>query len=70
MTDKPSEDVQYMPHKETIKKRALDYYYANREEIRQKQNNSDKSLSLEQKNKRQEQSKQWFNRQNPERQAE
>ena len=34
MTDKPSEDVQYMPHKETIKKRALDYYYANREEIR------------------------------------
>ena len=66
MTDNSSEDVECMPYKEIIKKRALDYYYANREEIRQKQNNSYKSLSLEQKRKIQEQSKQWFHRQTQE----
>ena len=70
MTDNSSEDVRCMPYKEIVKKRTLDYYYAIREEIRQKQNNRCKSLSPEQKKKRQEQLKQWFHRQTPERQAE
>ena len=29
-------DVKYVPYKENAKKRALDYYYANREMIREK----------------------------------
>ena len=34
MTDNSSEEVEYVLYKKIIKKRALDYYYVNREEIR------------------------------------
>ena len=63
-------DIKYIRYKEFVKKRALDYYYANKEIISQKNKNKYKSLSPEQKKKRRENTKQWFNRQSPEKQAE
>ena len=59
-------DVKYVPYKEIAKKRALDYYYVNREMIREKNKNRCQSLSPEQKIKRQEASKRWYNNQSPE----
>ena len=59
-------DVKYVPYKENAKKRALDYYYANREMIREKNKNRYQSSSPEQKKKRQEPSKRWYNNQSPE----
>ena len=59
-------DVKYVPYKENAKKRALDYYYANREMIREKNKNRYQSSSPEQKKKRQEASKRWHNNQSPE----
>ena len=53
-----------------LKKRALDYYYTKKEIISEKNKNKYKSLSAEQKKKRRENTKQWFNRQSPEKQAE
>ena len=53
-----------------LKKRALDYYYTKKEIISEKNKNKYKSLSREQKKKRRENTKQWFNRQSPEKQAE
>ena len=54
-------DIKYIPYKEFVKKRALDYYYANKEIISQKNKNKYKSLSPEQKKKRRENTKQLFN---------
>ena len=59
-------DVKYAPYKEIAKKKALDYYYVNREMIREKNKNRYQSLSPEQKQKRQEASKRWYNNQSPE----
>ena len=36
MTNNLKSDVEYIPYKEAVKKRALEYYYANKEAIRQK----------------------------------
>ena len=58
-------DVTYVTYKEIAKKKALDYYYANREMIREKSKNRYQSLSPEQKKKRQEASKRWYNNQSP-----
>ena len=63
-------DVKYVPYKEVVKKRALNYYYANKEIISEKNKNKYKSLSPEQKKKRQENTKRWLNRQSPEKQDE
>ena len=63
-------DVKYVPYKEVVKKRALNYYYANKEIISEKNKNKYKSLSPEQKKKRQENTKRWLNRQSPEKQEE
>ena len=59
-------DVKYVPYKEIVKKKALDYYYANKKLIREKNKNRYQSLSPEQKKKRQEASKRWYNNQSPE----
>ena len=59
-------DVKYAPYKEIAKKKALDYYYVNREMIREKNKYRYQSLSPEQKQKRQEASKRWYNNQSPE----
>ena len=61
-----------MYHIKNLLKKPLDYYYANKEIISNKNKNKYKSLSPKQKKKRQENSnsKQWFNRQSPEKQAE
>ena len=71
MTNNIESKPKYVPYKEFVKKRALDYYYyANKEIINKKNKNKYKSLSPEQKKKRRENSKQWFNKQSPEKQAE
>ena len=59
-------DVKYVPYKEIVKKKALDYYYANKKMIREKNKNRYQSLSPEQKKKRQEASKRWYNNKLPE----
>ena len=51
MTNNLKSDVKYVPYKEVIKKRALDYYYANKEAISQKRNDKYKQLSPEDKKK-------------------
>ena len=55
------DDIKYIPYEEFVKKRALDYYYGNKEIISQKNKNKYKSLSPEQKKKRRENTKQLFN---------
>ena len=56
--------------KNLLKKRALDYYYANKEIISEKNKSKYKSLSPEAKKKRQENTKRWLNKQSPEKQGE
>ena len=56
--------------KEIVKKRALEYYYANKEAISQKRKEKYKQMPLEDKKKLVEYNKQWFNKQTPERQRE
>ena len=56
--------------KEIVKKRALEYYYANKEAISQKRKEKYKQMPLEDKKKLVEYNKQWFNKQTPERQQE
>ena len=51
MTNNLKSDVKYVPYKEVIKKRALDYYYANKEAISQKRNDKYKQRSPEDKKK-------------------
>ena len=58
------------PYKEILKKRALDYHYANKEAISQKRKEKYKQMPPEDKKKLVEYNKQWFNRQSPERQQE
>ena len=70
MTNDFESDIKYVPYKEFVKKRALDYYYANKEIISEKNKNKYKSLSPEQKKKRQENTKWWLNKQSPEKQEE
>ena len=49
MTDNFESEIKYVPYKEFVKKRALEYYYANEEMVSQKNKNKYKSLSHEQK---------------------
>ena len=53
-------DVQYIPYKELIKQKRLEYYSKNKEEIKQKARNKYNSLSFEEKKKQQEYRKEWF----------
>ena len=70
MANNLESDVKYIPYKEVIKRRALDYYYANKEAISQRRKDKYKQLPPENKKKLQEYNKQWFNKQTPERQLE
>ena len=53
-------NVQYIPCKEFIKQKRLEYYNKNKEEIKQKARDKYNLLSPEEKNKRQEFKKEWF----------
>ena len=70
MANNLESDVKYVPYKEVIKRRALDYYYANKEAISQRRKDKYKQLPPEDKKKLEEYNKQWFNKQTPERQLE
>ena len=51
MTNNFESDIKYVPYKEFVKKRALDYYYGNKEIISEQNKNKYKSLSPDQKKK-------------------
>ena len=70
MTNDLESDKKYVPYKVIVKKRALGYYYANREVISEKNKSRYQSMSPEQKKKRQDNTKRWLNNLSPERQAE
>ena len=71
MTDNFDSNKKLTPYKEIVKKkRALEYYYANKEAISQKRKEKYKHMPPEDKKKLVEYNKQWFNRQLPERQRE
>ena len=63
-------DIKYVPYKELVKKRALEYYYANREAICQKRKDKYKLLPPEEKKRLQKNNRQWYNNQTPEKQQE
>ena len=66
MTNNSENDIKFIPYKEVVKKKALDYYYANREVIIEKNRNRYRALSPEEKKKRYESKKEWYDRQSPE----
>ena len=70
MTNNLERDVKYIPYKEVIKKRALEYYYADKEVISQKRKDKYKQLPTEDKKKLQEYNKEWFNKEMSEKQLE
>ena len=73
MTNNFESDIKYVPYKEFVKRRALDYYYENKEIISEKNKNKYKSLSPEQKKEtiiNGENTKRWLNKQSPEKQEE
>ena len=70
MTHNFESDIKYVPYKEVVKKKALEYYYANKDAISQKRKYKYKQVSPEDKKKFLEYNKQWFDNQLPERQLE
>ena len=70
MTNNSENNVKYVLYKEISKKRAREYYHANREVINEKNKNRYKSLSPEEKQKRLDYNKEWYHRQSPEKKAE
>ena len=56
--------------KKLLKKKALEYYHANKEGISQKRKEKYKQMPAESKKRLAEYNKQWFNRQSPKRQRE
>ena len=71
MTNDFKSDKKYVPYKEIVKKRVLDYYYyANKEVISEKNKSRYQSMTPEQIKKSQENTKRWLNNLSPERQAE
>ena len=57
MTNNLESDVEYIPYKEVVKKKGLEYYYANKEAISQKRKDKYKQLPIEDKKKLQESNK-------------
>ena len=55
-------DIQYIPYKEIVKQKALEYYHKNKEKIKEREKNKYNSLTPEEKKKRQEYRKEWFNK--------
>ena len=70
MTDNFESDIKYVPYKEVVKKKALEYYYANKDAISQQRKDKYKQVSPEDKKKLLEYNKQWFDNQLSERQLE
>ena len=60
MTTNTECNVQYIPYKEFIKQKRLEYYNKNKEEIKQKARDKCNSLTSEEKKKRQEYKKEWY----------
>ena len=52
MTNNHKSDIKYIPYKEIVKKRTLDYYNANKEITSEKNKKKYQSLSPKQKRKR------------------
>ena len=66
MTNNSKNDIKVVPYKEVVKKKALDYYYANREVIMEKNRNRYRALSPEEKKERyliSFSNRQWYERQ-------
>ena len=70
MINNSENDIKLVPYKEVARKKALDYYYANREVIMEKNRNRYRALSPIEKKKRHESKKHWYDRQSPEKKAE
>ena len=70
MTDNFKNITKLVPYKEIAKKKALEYYHANKEAINQRRKERYKQLSIEDKQKLLEYNRCWFNNQSPERQLE
>ena len=70
MTNNLESNKKLVPYREVVKKKALEYYYANKEAISQTRKEKYKQLSREEKKKLQEYNRRWFNNQSPERQLE
>ena len=62
--------IKYVPYKELVKKRTLEYCYANREAVCQKRKDKYKLLPPEGKKRLQKNNRQWYNNQTPEKQQE
>ena len=62
MANNSENDLKLESYKELARKKALDYYYANREVIMEKNRNRYRALSPEEKKKRYESNRQWYNR--------
>ena len=56
-------DIQCILYKEIVKKRSRDYYHNNKQKIKEKNKIKYESITPEEKKKRQEYKKEWFNRQ-------
>ena len=63
-------DIKYVPCKELVKERVLEYYHANKEAICQWRKDKYKLLPPEEKKRLQENNRQWYNNQTPEKQQE
>ena len=62
MSTNNERDVQYISYKEIVKQKALEYYHKNKEKIKERERNKYNSLSPEEKKKRREYRKEWFNK--------
>ena len=70
MANNSENDIKLVSYKELAGKKALDYYQANREVIMEKNRNRYRALSPEEKKKRYETNRQWYNRQSLEKKGE
>ena len=70
MENNSQSDTQYIPYKEIAKKRATEYQHKNKEKIKQKNKIKYDLLTSEEKKKRQEYHKDWFNKKCIEKQQE
>ena len=66
MSNSFESDIKYVPYKEVVKKKTLEYYYANKEVISEKNKSKYKSLSPEQKKERQKSTKRSLDKELPE----
>ena len=64
MSNNFESDIKYIPYKEVVKKKALEYYYANKEVISEKKTKVNiNRCHLNKKKNRQESTKRWLDKQ-------